>query len=104
MVNLWVAGVGVNFLVVLVVNVKVFLFSKSHYWFTVIILVLSVAVFPFLSWLLTDALPVSQLLINYNSRGATSQWLENGPAILSCAISIYICFMLHPIINALSSL
>jgi hypothetical protein len=41
-VSLFVAGVGVNALVVTVVNVKVFSFSTSHFWFTALIQIVSI--------------------------------------------------------------
>lgn len=40
--NMWVGGLLVLTLVVLVANIKVAIFSFSHYWFSVLILVLSV--------------------------------------------------------------
>ena len=49
--SLYVAGVGVYLLVITTVNIKVFILTYSHYWFTVLIQALSILIFPLFSWM-----------------------------------------------------
>ena len=90
--SLYVAGVGVYFLVITAVNIKVFILSYSHYWFTVLIQVLSVLIFPFFSWMVDSQFPIMSLFLNYNSRGGTSEYFDNAHGIFAWIAALVLGF------------
>ena len=99
--NYYVGGFLVLALVVLVANIKVATFSYSHYWFSVLAMVLSVLFLFLWSAILTEWLPISEFLENYDSRGSTSKMVDNGMAWIAVFAVLYLCFMLTPISTVL---
>ena len=99
--NMYVGGVLVLALVVLVANIKVVTFTFSHYWFSVLISFLSIVVLFLFSAILTEWLPISEFLENYDSRGSTVKMLANPMAWFAIFAVLYLCFMLTPISTVL---
>jgi hypothetical protein len=96
--SMYVGGVLVFMLVVVVANIKVVTFSYSHYWFSVVMLVLSVLSFFIICLLLLDWLPISEFLENYESRGAIDYVFENPNSYFVFFLVVYGCFMFMPVV------
>ncbi|OMJ85156.1 hypothetical protein SteCoe_13546 [Stentor coeruleus] len=98
--NMYVASKLIFGLVVFLVNIKVFIFSYSHYWFSILISALSTLSYIGFTVLLNDYLPIYLWLDNYDSRGSSRKLLKNPNTYSAVVICFFIGFMIHPIYNA----
>jgi phospholipid-transporting ATPase len=87
-------------LIVLFVNLKVINFSYSHYWFTILIIVVSTGSFFLFTALLTEILPINHWLDNFDSRGSSVRIMKNPNTYSAICISIFYGFFLKPIYDA----
>jgi magnesium-transporting ATPase (P-type) len=92
-----VASVMAFGMVVIFVNLKVFLFSYSHSVFSIIILLLSVFSYYFISAIITDWFPISAFFDNFDSHGATSMMFGNPNVFIAMIMLVYLGFFLQPI-------
>jgi magnesium-transporting ATPase (P-type) len=99
--NMYVASKLIFGLVVFLVNIKVFIFSYSHYWFSILISALSTFSYIGFTVLLNDYLPIYLWLDNYDSRGSSRKLLKNPNTYSAIVICFFIGFMTHPIYNSL---
>lgn len=99
--NMWVASKLIFGLVVFLVNIKVYLFSYSHYWFSILISALSTFSYIGFTVLLNDYLPIRSWLDNYDSRGSSIKLLQNPNTYSAIAIVLFIGIMIHPIYKAI---
>ena len=98
--NMWVAAKLIFGLVVFLVNIKVYMFSFSHYWFSLIISMLSTLSYVFVTVILNDYLPIMSWLDNFDSRGSSVKLLWNPNTYSAIVICFFIGFMVHPIYKA----
>jgi len=75
--NMWVASNLIFALVVIYSNIKVFLFSYTHYWFTILTLILSIMSYFLVAAIIMEWLPISESLENYSSYGSLERMLSN---------------------------
>ena len=94
---MFVGGTLVLFLVVIIANVKIFLFSFSHYWFTVLVLSVSVLVYPLWEVVITTYLPITRFLENYESRNAIGNMFRHPMAWFALIFLIFACIMHTPL-------
>ena len=95
--NMWVASKLIFGLVVFLVNIKVYIFSCSHYWFSLLISMLSTLSYVGFTVILNDYMPIYSWLDNYDSRGSSIKLLENPNTYSAIIICFFIGFMVHPI-------
>ena len=98
--NMWVGAKLIFGLVVFLVNIKVYLFSYSHYWFSIVISILSTGSYLCVTVLLNDYLPIINWLDNYDSRGSSVRLLKNPNTYSAIVICFFVGFMVHPIYQA----
>jgi phospholipid-transporting ATPase len=98
MSSMWVAATLMYGLIVILVNVKVILFSNSFYWFNTLIIGLSVIFYFFSTFLLDTAIPISEWLDNYNIRGSIGIILKNPNSYIIIMLVTYMCFFLQPMV------
>lgn len=101
---MWVASVLVYAMVVIFANLKVFLFSYSHFWFTLLLLLLSVLSFFACSAALTEFVPIISWLDNYDGVGSMRKLLINPNTYVSLVILVYGGFFLQPIFRNIKEL
>ena len=95
--NLWTAATLMYGLIVILVNVKILLFSYSYYWFNVGLIFLSI-VFYFLSTQVIDqVLPISDFMDNFDMRGSVSMISSNPNSYIIIILVTYLCFFVQPI-------
>ena len=99
--NMWVAAKLIFGLVVFLVNIKVYLFSYSHYWFSLIISLLSTMSYVLVTVLMNDYLPIISWMDNYDSRGSSVKLLWNPNTYSAIVICFFVGFMVHPIYKAI---
>jgi magnesium-transporting ATPase (P-type) len=99
--NMYVASKLIFGLVVFLVNIKVITFSYSHYWFSILISLLSTLSYIGFTILLNDYLPIYTWLDNYDSRGSSVKLLKNPNTYSAILICFFIGFMIHPIYKAI---
>lgn len=99
--NIWVAAKLIFGLVVFLVNIKVYLFSYSHYWFSLVISLLSTASYVVVTIILNDYLPIINWLDNYDSRGSSAKLFNNPNTYSAIVICFFIGFMVQPIHKAI---
>lgn len=97
-----VSSVMVFGLVVVFVNVKVFLFSFSHSVFSLVLLLVSVLNYYLISTIITEWLPISDTLDNYDSYGATSIMFSNPNSFIILVVVVYSAFFLQPLFTVFS--
>jgi hypothetical protein len=86
--GLWTVGVLIYSLVVVFANLKVLQICYVHYWFSVLIIVLSIASYYLCSVIITDWIFISNVFGNYDGRGSTSKMLGNPTSYLITAAMI----------------
>ena len=94
-----VSAVMVYGLVVIFVNVKVFIFSFSHTLFSVSILLISILNYYLVSAVITELLPISDTLDNFDSYGATSEMFGNPNAYILIIVLVYSAFFMQPLLE-----
>lgn len=98
--NMWVASNMVYGTVVIFANIKVAQFSYTHYWFTVTVNILSILSYFLITALVTDWLPISEWLDNFDSRGSTARMFNNPNAYLAVLWMVVTGFMIQPTFTA----
>ncbi|CAG9326533.1 unnamed protein product [Blepharisma stoltei] len=97
--GMWVASDLVYSLVVIIVNLKIFLFSFTQYWFSILAIFGSIATYYLTSLILTMWLPIINWFDNYDGRGSTEQMFENPNTYSSLVLCIIGAFLFLPIIS-----
>lgn len=95
--NMFVGGTLALFLVVIIANLKIVLFSYSHYWFSTLVLSVSVLIFPLWEITITSWMPVAVFLENYESRNAIANMFANPMAWFALIFMIFTCVMHTPV-------
>jgi phospholipid-transporting ATPase len=98
MSSLSVMSVMAFALVVFSVNIKVFLISYAHFWFTLLPIVIGIALYFIQTAILTEALPVSEYLLNFDGYGALGQLTSIPNSYLFLIVSLFALFFLQPVI------
>ncbi|CAG9326660.1 unnamed protein product [Blepharisma stoltei] len=96
--SMWVYSVLVLALVIIVCNVKIILFSYIHFWFSLIIIALSILLYFLVSAIITEWLPMESFLDNYDGKGSTARMLKNPNSYLCMILITYFCFFMTPLI------
>ncbi|OMJ85922.1 hypothetical protein SteCoe_12625 [Stentor coeruleus] len=104
MENMWVSAILIFALIVVFVNLKIIAFSYSHYWFSILILILSTGSFFFCTIMITEYLPIISWLDNYDSRGSSTRIMYNPNTYSGIVIAIFFGFFLKPIYDAYISI
>lgn len=102
--NIWVASSLILGIVVIIVNIKIYFISNSHYWFSIFTIITSILSYFLFSALLTEWLIIENWLDNYDSKGSTYFMLTNLNSYVVTLIGIWICFSLKPVLNAIIEL
>lgn len=102
--DMWIVSSMIFGSVVILANLKVFLFSYSHYWFTVMILIVSVAVYYLVVYTLMDLFPILTVFDNYDSRGVFIHLFGNPNFYTGAIFIIFTCFFVQPVLRCLESL
>ena len=102
--NMWVASKLIFGLVVFLVNIKVYIFSCTHYWFSLLISIFSTLSYLAVTVVLNDYLPIYNWLDNYDSRGSSIKLLQNPNTYSAIIICFFIGFMIHPIYNTIATI
>ncbi|CAG9326924.1 ATP8A1_3 [Blepharisma stoltei] len=97
--SMWTGSALIFAIVVIVANGKVVEFSYSHYWFSLTILSVSVLLYFFILAILTEWLPVSEWLDNYDSKGSLTQMFADGNTYLCSILLIFSFFFYKPLIT-----
>jgi phospholipid-transporting ATPase len=86
--------------VVILVNVKVFVLSNTHYWFTIMTMILSAMSYLLILAFFFEILPPMQQLQNFDGYGGMSQLLGNPNTYILIVFLIYTCFYIEPLVLA----
>jgi phospholipid-transporting ATPase len=97
--SMFVAGIFVFGMVTIFANLKVLFFSSSHYWFSWLFLGLSVGLYFASAALLTECLPTTSWLDNYDGAGCTAQLLRNPNFYAACLLICVASFILQPMLR-----
>ena len=97
--SMYVASVIIISLVVICVNMKVVIFSYTHYWFSVLIVALSILVYFSVCFMITDWFPIHVYFDNFNARGASSRMFENPNFYFASVVLIYGSFFIQPFLK-----
>jgi phospholipid-transporting ATPase len=100
MSSMTVVSIMIVGVVVILVNIKVFLMSYSHYWFTIATLIFGVLSYFAISSLFFEGFPVKEFLQNFDGYGGINQIFANPNSYILILILAYGSFYLIPIINA----
>ncbi|OMJ67067.1 hypothetical protein SteCoe_35873 [Stentor coeruleus] len=95
--SLWVASTLMYGMVVILVNIKVVLFSYAYYWFNVTIIIASIAFYFIISKIIDTGLPISEWLNNYEIRGSIDQMFENPNTYVIIILITYLAFFIQPL-------
>jgi hypothetical protein len=95
--NMWTNGLLVYALVVIVANVKVIMFSYSHYPFSITIIVLSILSYFIVAIALTELFPINEVLENYDSRGGILAVFVNPNSYFASIVVTFGCFIIAPL-------
>ena len=99
--SMWVGGMELYTLIVIIVNVKVVINSYRHYWFSIVMILLSVASYFLTTFLVVDWMPMNEFFDNWDQRHSTYRIFIN-PNAYSCGVLLVICsVMFFPVINLL---
>lgn len=101
--NLWSAAAVMYGLVVILVNVKILLFSFSFYWFNVGLITASIVFYFISSQIIFSVLPISEFLDNYDMRGTIDMIAANPNTYIIILLVTYLCFFMQPMVNTLKS-
>ena len=91
-------------LIVILVNVKILLFSYSFYWFNTGLIFLSIVFYFFTTQVIDSLMPISEFLNNFDIRGSVSMIISNPNSYIIILLVTYMSFFLQPIANTLSLL
>ena len=100
MSSLSVMSVIVFEIVVIMVNLKVFIFSHSHFWFTLLPMFIDVILYFVLNALIFEGFPLSTYILNFDGYGAIQQIFKNPKTYIWIACCVYGCFIVEPLIKA----
>jgi phospholipid-transporting ATPase len=68
MENIWVGGMELYALIIVLVNLKVLMLSNRHFWFSILMLLLSIGSYFFTTFLIVEWMPMSELFGNWDMR------------------------------------
>lgn len=102
--NMYVGSVLVYGMVVILANFRIFMFSQMHFWFTWLIMILSVVSYFVLSYFITERFYIEQLLDNWDSRSSTIRMLTNPNTYTAAFAILVICCMTNPILRCFPKL
>lgn len=92
-------GIFVFGTIVLFANVKIFLISYVHYWFSVVMMALSVASYYASEFCLTHFFPIRPWLDNYENYGFTTIMTKNYCFYLVTVLLIVGCNLVQPLVR-----
>lgn len=104
MASMWVASALVYGLIVAIVNVKIHMISYSHYWFSLLGIIISIGSYVTILYILYEKTPINFLLDNYDSKGAFTEMMNNPNTYLAGFVVIYSSFFLWPMFRAVKDL
>ena len=99
-----VVSITVFGVVVVMVNIKIYLMSNLHTWFTLLAMLGGVALYILMCALFYELIPIVESLQNFNAYGGLAHVLSNPNTYLLLIILIYGCFYLNPLIETGSML
>lgn len=102
--NIWMGGTAMYAVIVLIANLYIFRFAYMIHWILIVFWVASVASFFFTHFLITEWLPISVWLDNYDMRGSTYKLFLNPNVYSVCVLLVAICFMFYPIVYYVTEL
>ena len=101
MSGLGVVSIMVFGVVVVLVNLKVYLLSFSHYWFTLLAMVVSALLYYLVATFFFEVLPVNESLQNFDGYGGITQIFANPNSYLLMIVLVFGSFYIQPIIEAI---
>jgi phospholipid-transporting ATPase len=101
MSSLSVMSVMVFALVVFSVNIKVFMLSYTHFWFTILPIFIGIFLYFTQTGIMTEALPVSEYLLNFDGYGSLGQLVVNPNTYIWLVIALYGSFFIQPVIKSI---
>ena len=97
--SMFVAGILVFTMIIFIANTKVFTFSYMQFWFTLFANGISTISYVASTAIITEILPITSWLDNFDRIYSTSQMLKNPNTYLAMSAIITLAFMVHPIIS-----
>jgi phospholipid-transporting ATPase len=94
--NVFVAGTLMYGLVVILVNVKILLFSLAFYWFNVGLIFFSIVFYFWSTLVLDSALPINDWLDNYEMRFSIYQIMKNPNSWVVILVVPFASFFIQP--------
>lgn len=88
-------------IVVIMVNLKVFLISHSHFWFTILPMFIDILLYFALNGLIFESLPLSTYILNFDGYGALRQIFMDPNSYIWITCSVYACYIIEPIIKSI---
>ena len=101
MSSLSVMSVIVFEIVVIMVNLKVFLFSHSHFWFTLLPMFVDITLYFVINAFVYQGLPLSTYALNFDGYGALGQIFMNPNTYIWITCCVYACFIVEPVIKSI---
>jgi phospholipid-transporting ATPase len=102
--SLWVASCLMYGMVVILVNVKILLFSYAYYWFNVSLIIASIFFYFFSTKILDTSLPIADWLDNFDMRGSVDQMAKNPNTYIVIFLITYMSFFVQSLYGTLKSL
>ena len=99
--NIFVVGTLMYGLIVILVNLKIVLFSYAFYWFNMSLLFLTVVFYFYSNLVLDSALPINDWLDNYEMRFGINQIMKNPNALIVIILVPFMCFFIQPFFKIL---
>ena len=103
-VGMWEASDLIYALVVIISNIRVVMFSYSWYWFSVLIILLSIISYYVISLIITQWLPIENYLDNFDGRGSTLKILSIPNAYAVTLLVVVAIFLVPPLIKYMKKL
>jgi len=91
--SMWVASTTVLGLIVILANLKVVEFSNLHYWFSLLIIAGSIAIYYLIAAAVVEWLPVEEWLDNFESYGSLRRMWESPNVYSSSALCLAVAFL-----------
>ena len=101
MENMWVGGMELYALIVILVNIKVLMFSFRHFWFSILIILVSIGSYFLTTFLVVEWLPLSDFFDNWDMRQSSFR-IFTSPTAYSVAVLLIIATIIgFPVGNLL---
>jgi magnesium-transporting ATPase (P-type) len=97
--GMWEVSDLIYFLVVIVCNLRIFTFSRTIYWFSILAVLVSIGNYLFIAFMLTEVFPIESFLDNYDGRGSTSKFLSILNSYAAIVLSVILIFLIPPMIK-----